>query len=242
MSSPRLATSWSKLHTLLPADVDRFRRALQSDVRSLLAADVQRFRQTLQSSPAVMRLRPLATSCSKLGRLLLADVRRVRRVRPRLPKLLQADVRRFRVSVGFPAALNLELEQMRLYASLPKGVTTTEPWSTTRFLQEDICYVMCAVHVRNMQRRRNRQYAVAFRYYKADGSFLGEVRREWIIKAESQRAWMSRGWGWPDPGRWTPGEYHVRLLINGVEIARRWFTIDPPPPPMPPAANLHQLS
>lgn len=61
---------------------------------------------------------------------------------------------------------------------------------------------------------------------KPDGTKWGNIERDVSVSKELDLASYDRaGWGWTDPGNWSPGRYPVKIYFDGVRVGESWFEI-----------------
>ncbi|MFQ6069998.1 MAG: hypothetical protein ACE5LC_05665 [Candidatus Aminicenantales bacterium] len=108
------------------------------------------------------------------------------------------------------------------FTSQPKEervYTSRFPISSTRF-------VKCQLDVVNkLYKVKEHAHNVVWKYYYPDGSFMGEVKNDLIIEPAWYTSWISRGWGWKEPGTWEPGTYSTRVFIDGQIVGEKKFTV-----------------
>jgi hypothetical protein len=63
-------------------------------------------------------------------------------------------------------------------------------------------------------------------WYKPDGSEMSKQLVSAHVEAEWRSSWHSRGYGYPEPGHWTPGTYRVDLYFKSLRIASETFQIN----------------
>jgi tetratricopeptide (TPR) repeat protein len=69
------------------------------------------------------------------------------------------------------------------------------------------------------------EYKLLVRYYKPDGSLMGEIEDQIVTKPEWETFWHTRGWGWEKSGNWPLGVYCVEVLIDYEHRITGEFTI-----------------
>jgi hypothetical protein len=158
-----------------------------------------------------------------------------------------------RIALGPPQVLNgqplnVRPDDLKFYESGREGVKPESREYSRYFWQEHTRFVKCEISVRKVCRQPDRLYKLALCYHKPDGSLLNRNHHDWLIYSFDTRKAISIGCGWDKPGYWTPGDYTVRLYLDGVAVIGSFFIIKPlprpppPPPPKPPAEVLHQPS
>jgi hypothetical protein len=128
--------------------------------------------------------------------------------------------------------LNLQAYPMLFYESgygrEAKIVLTSHfPQQTTRFVNIDII-------LKVTRWQPSRTYTLSFSYYRPDGSLQHTTSQKLHMASHEFAVRPSMGWGWHEPGYWSPGKYKAEICIDGEIIATDHFTIDPPPPPKAP--------
>lgn len=91
--------------------------------------------------------------------------------------------------------------------------------ATTRYIHPEIL-------VRNfLQGRSPNTISIRYRYFSPDGSLFGDDGWTHTIPSEHAEYYLWKGWGWSDPGNWTPGQYRVEISIEGNVVGTGYFTI-----------------
>ena len=134
------------------------------------------------------------------------------------------------------APLNLQVEKMRFYERGDDPLPERLRKYTTRFPQQTTRYIICEVYLSVVRYQPSRMYTLSYSIYRPDGSLLHKTFHKLQISDLVYCVWRTFGYGWPEPGTWLwrAGEYQAEVLLNGVEVARERFSIEPPPPPPPP--------
>lgn len=63
-------------------------------------------------------------------------------------------------------------------------------------------------------------------WYKSDGTEMTRQTLSAYVLPEWGTSWHTRGYGWVEPGHWTPGNYRVDLYFQNMRIASGTFQID----------------
>jgi len=125
-----------------------------------------------------------------------------------------------------------------------------EPNFTTPFPQQATRCIWCYVSGKWVKGEicRGRKYTLSYNLYRPDGTLLShQTEKKLQISYKyydiSGFVWRTYGYGWREPGHWTPGVYQAEVLIDGARAATGQFTIapTPPPPPPPPPAEVLRL-
>jgi hypothetical protein len=97
---------------------------------------------------------------------------------------------------------------------------------STHFKKYNARYIYCEIVVRNnLYEIRSQSHEIVFEYYNPDGSLRGKIEADYNIKAEWKTSWISRGWGWDEPGNWPVGTYDVVVYIDNKYLTEGVFTI-----------------
>jgi hypothetical protein len=73
---------------------------------------------------------------------------------------------------------------------------------------------------------RHIDFDINARWYKPDGSEMSKQLVTAHVDADWHSSWHSRGYGFPEPGHWTPGTYRVDLYCKSLRIASETFQIN----------------
>ena len=127
--------------------------------------------------------------------------------------------------------LFVKIESMSIYASGPERRERYYgpfPQRTTRYIWCDT-----DIFVNVMRWQPFRTHTLSYRFCRPDGSVLYESIRNLDISFDTAAIFprSSFGYGWREPGHWPSGKYQAQVLLDGVTVATRHFTIEPPPLP-----------
>ena len=75
------------------------------------------------------------------------------------------------------------------------------------------------VVVNNPNHTKPHAHKVSWQYYQPDGSLLGKTETNFVIQPEWKTARQKSSFGWERAGKWQPGAYKVRIVIDG-KLAR----------------------
>lgn len=96
----------------------------------------------------------------------------------------------------------------------------------TYFNKRNSRYIYTEIVVRNnLYELRTHTHKLEFEYYNPDGSLRGKIEADFKIKMEWKTSWISRGWGWDEPGNWPTGTYTVEVYMDNKFVADGQFTI-----------------
>lgn len=97
------------------------------------------------------------------------------------------------------------------------------------FLQSDARYIWCQVDITNpLYQVRSHTHKVVFKYFRPDGSLMGETKADFTVRPEWDTAWLPGGWGWNNPGNWPTGTYTVQVYFDDQMVGSGKFRIAPP--------------
>jgi len=116
-------------------------------------------------------------------------------------------------------APSLQLQPLSFYES-GTGVLKLEQRRYSTNFPQSARYIMYDLMATNLKSRRDRTYRLEQCYCLPNGKVERATPQDWII-----RVWYSWGWGWTEPGHWTPGSYRVEIRIDEAEFAEGSFTI-----------------
>jgi hypothetical protein len=93
------------------------------------------------------------------------------------------------------------------------------PKSTTR-------YIFFNVGAKNLlYRSRTQRPLVIGRFYKPDGSFMGEGKVDVDIPSDWESTDLWSGWGWDEKGNWPIGNYRVDILFGNSKVGEGYFSV-----------------
>lgn len=97
-----------------------------------------------------------------------------------------------------------------------------------RFDRRDARYIYTLVSLKNLAWRSDDQDVVIhLRYYRDDGSLVGDPVIEYRVPRDWEYAELWNGWGWPDAGNWESGSYRVELWLDDRRLlGGRGFRLD----------------
>jgi hypothetical protein len=95
----------------------------------------------------------------------------------------------------------------------------------SRFPKSSTQFVYYQIEIENPWKYISVEYKLLARYYKPDGSVMGEIEDQIVTKPEWETFWHTRGWGWEKAGNWPPGVYRVEIFIDSEHRITGEFTI-----------------
>lgn len=120
----------------------------------------------------------------------------------------------------------VEFNELTFYEDDGDVDVTPDPAYITEFPKSTTRYIYYHVTIRNLLYGvRSHTPDILGKFYKSDGTFLGESSAGVLVGSDLDYAYLSNGWGWDDPGNWDPGIYRVDVLINGAKVAEKQFSI-----------------
>lgn len=124
------------------------------------------------------------------------------------------------------AAGEFTVTSIRFFEAGYNAPAESEREFSSAFPQSASRYIWCQVDtINNLYNIRSHTHDIEWRYYREDGTFVGESKGNWAFKPEWETSWNQHGWGWNSPGNWEHGTYTVKVLMDGREIGRNQFTI-----------------
>jgi hypothetical protein len=123
--------------------------------------------------------------------------------------------------------LPLELRSLVFYESGRAYTEEEQRRYSTYFPQSIARYIKFELNTSNLlYTQQDRAFQLVQHYYKPDGRLMGwDQKITWVIPSDYDQPQYTSGWGWDNPGRWTPGIYRVVILIDEVEFAEGSFGI-----------------
>lgn len=129
-------------------------------------------------------------------------------------------------SANLQAQSTVVFQELTFYEEGGNVDTTPDPTYVTDFPQSSTRYIYFNVTIRNLLYGvRSHTPDILGKFYKSDGTYLGESSAGVLLGSEFDIAYLSNGWGWEEPGYWDPGTYRVDVLIDGAKIAEKQFSI-----------------
>jgi hypothetical protein len=120
---------------------------------------------------------------------------------------------------------NLNVLSIQFYEGVEAYSGPSRPGFRFRFAKSTTRFVMCWVKFTHSWQYSTFKYKLQIRYYRPDGSMVGELEDEIEVDPQRPSFSYSRGLGWKEPGNWQPGDYRVEILIDRVERQSGTFTI-----------------
>jgi tetratricopeptide (TPR) repeat protein len=95
----------------------------------------------------------------------------------------------------------------------------------SRFPKSSTQFVYYQIEIKNPWKYISVEYKLLARYYKPDGSVMGEIEDQIVTQPERETFRHTRGWGWEKAGNWPPGVYRVEVFIDSEYRITGEFTI-----------------
>ena len=120
----------------------------------------------------------------------------------------------------------LQYESVKFF----EGPFTAPPESqrqyTSRFPKSTTRYIFFCVGAKNLlYRNRAQKPLVIGRFYKPDGSFMGEATVNVDIPSDWESTDLWTGWGWDDKGNWTIGNYRLEVFFGNSKVGEGYFSV-----------------
>jgi hypothetical protein len=120
----------------------------------------------------------------------------------------------------------LQFESVKFF----EGPFTAPPESQrqylSRFPKSTTRYIFFNVGAKNLlYRSRTQRPLVIGRFYKPDGSFMGEGKVDVDIPSDWESTDLWSGWGWDEKGNWPIGNYRVDILFGNSKVGEGYFSV-----------------
>ena len=95
------------------------------------------------------------------------------------------------------------------------------------FYKEYSRYIAVEVSFKNnLYQEAKQEHAIEFVWYDSKGVVEGKLNGTVQIQSDwASSIYTSSGWGWKEPGKWTPGEYKVDIYIDNLKVSEKSFLI-----------------
>ena len=133
-----------------------------------------------------------------------------------LKNLLPQSLNPFKNDDLSTADRKYEVKNVKFFAAGPNIPTARERKYNDKFGQQEVRYIYTEVAYKNaFYRLKDSDMNVVIQYYRPDGSLLAENQRI----AHPQKDWSSAlfidKFGYEEQGQWVPGQYKVKVFIEG---------------------------
>jgi len=120
----------------------------------------------------------------------------------------------------------LQFESLKFFEGPFKAPAAETRQYQVRFPKSSTRYVFFSVvGVNLLYKNRAHKSVVVGRYYKPDGSFMGEGKVDVDIPSDWETADLWSGWGWDVQGNWPIGNYRVEILFGNSKVGEGYFSI-----------------
>ena len=97
---------------------------------------------------------------------------------------------------------------------------------TTNFSKATTRSIYTEIHATNLLYEiQNHVPNFLLKYYNPDNTIMGEIENDVEISKDWESTYIWNGWGWDEPGNWSPGTYRVEVWIHGNKMDEKYFTI-----------------
>ena len=121
---------------------------------------------------------------------------------------------------------NISFQEIRFFESGVDAPPLSDRVYTTYFTTSESRYIYYELHVKNnLYNIRSNQVSIIAKYYKPDGTLMGEPVLNYTIPPEWDVAYLWHGWGWNNAGNWTPGTYRIVIYMDNVKITEALFSV-----------------
>ncbi len=128
-----------------------------------------------------------------------------------------------------PGVGELEIESLGFYEGGDFFTPDIAKRASTRFPRAAARRIYWVVRARNrLHRARAHRPNLIGYFYRPDGTLFAAAPNSAVVAPEVAEATLVEGVGWPDAGKWEPGEYRFELELDHRVIAERRFTITDP--------------
>ncbi|HEV2800466.1 MAG TPA: caspase family protein [Pyrinomonadaceae bacterium] len=117
--------------------------------------------------------------------------------------------------------LNALVTALRFYLPTPND----ERVYRARFPKAEVSYVNWELNLSLPAQDRDVPLVIDAVMYRVDGSVDIKSKVEAVIPAGWTSARITKGWGYPDPGKWPTETYRVELFVDGQKIAVGTFDV-----------------
>ncbi|GAC1350439.1 MAG: hypothetical protein NVSMB27_32980 [Ktedonobacteraceae bacterium] len=119
----------------------------------------------------------------------------------------------------------LNILSLRFYRGASITPEMAQRQFASRFPKSSTQFVYYQIEIKNPWKYISVEYKLLARYYKPDGSVMGEIEDQIVTKPEWETFWHTCGWGWEKAGNWPPGGYRVEIFIDSEHRITGEFTI-----------------
>jgi tetratricopeptide (TPR) repeat protein len=124
-----------------------------------------------------------------------------------------------------PVGSELKISGLRFYTGGAQRPELSLRKYDSRFRKSDTRYIYAELELANPWRYVSMEYKILARFIRPDGSLMGESEGTTETNPEWETYYYSQGWGWDEPGNWSPGQYRVEIEIDHEPRLSGEFTI-----------------
>ncbi len=117
------------------------------------------------------------------------------------------------------------ITEVRLFEGSDEVVAYEKRAYKTKFDRASTRYIWWELNLAYPKLASKIEFDVDAVFYNPDGSVLGRSTKHAHADPEWTESWHTDGYGWKDPGRWSPGQYRLDLVVNGSKIGGGSFEI-----------------
>ncbi len=95
----------------------------------------------------------------------------------------------------------------------------------SRFSRASARFVWWEINLAYPDPGRRIDFSVEAVCFRPDGTVINRQVQHYFIQSPWTSSWLSMGFGWHEPGTWTPGSYRVELFVAGKKVGGGSFAI-----------------
>jgi hypothetical protein len=122
-------------------------------------------------------------------------------------------------------SLRAGVTAVKLYESGGDGVPYQQRVYTQTFAKSTTRYVYWELNLEHPPPGVRKNFQIDAVWFTVDGSIFATQTPETYIEPAWSSSYHQYGWGWGNPGNWTPGSYRIVLYVDGHEVAWQIFAI-----------------
>lgn len=121
----------------------------------------------------------------------------------------------------------LVFKELKFFESGDKAPPIPQQKYATRFARQQTRFVYFAVVAQNLlYNRQNQRANVTGKFYRPDGSLMGEPKSTPELSSAWPEVTVWAGWGWQQAGNWPAGSYRVEIFFGSEKVGEGRFAID----------------
>jgi len=121
--------------------------------------------------------------------------------------------------------LNAEISSLRFYEGSDAGVALDQRNYSQEFSRANSRYIYWELYLTYPKVQRRKEFNVQAQYFTVDGELMGTSEKNFSVEPGWTSSYHYYGFGWPEPGKWTPGNYRVVLFVQGERVMEGSFSI-----------------